>query len=311
MAVRKLRTAESAPTAETSNEAYAVENIADGPLPAGVIEVVSGPIASTPAAEATVTAVARTTPRGMAPLPATSGIEGDWDQSDIKFPALKIVQGSGQLSQQWNTGTVILGDEELLPPPDMKNPKPEHTFRFVPVTLTKQFRENLSQEEASSGAIPRVVNSLAEVEALGGTTQWINNQKPDWSPSARILLLVERPESLPGSGSDHPGFVLEFSGKLYAPAIYYAAGTSWTNFAKPLFNAALTTLMIPERDEKGNIIKSVSGAIRRIPYLPKSFWSWRTARKPAGDYTVFAPEVRLTRDDTSDDLRSFIDTLRQ
>jgi len=309
MAIRKLRTAETASTA-ASSEAYAVETIADGPLPAGIIEVTGGP-GTAPAAEATVTAVAKATPRSMAPLPSTSGIEGDWDQSDIKFPTLKIVQGSGQLSQQWNQGTIILGDEELLPPPDMKNPKPEHVFRFVPVTLTKQFRENLSQEEAQSGAIPRVVNTLAEVEAFGGSTQWVNNEKPSWSPSARILLLVERPENLPGSGSDHPGFVLDFAGKLYAPAIYYAAGTSWTNFAKPLFNAALTTLMVPERDEQGNVVKTPSGAVRRLPYLPKSYWTWRTVRKPAGDYVVFSPEVRLTREDTSDDLRSFIDTLRQ
>jgi len=220
------------------------------------------------------------------------------------------VQGSGQLSQTYNSGTLILGDEELLPPPDLKNPKPEHTFRFVPVSLEKQFRENLSQEEAASGAMPRIVNSLAEVEALGGTTQWIGDQKPSWGPSARILLLVERPENVPGSGSDHPGFVLELAGKLYAPAVYYAAGSSWTNFAKPLFNAALTSLMVPERDAEGNPVKTATGVIRRQPYLPKSFWTWRTIKKPAGDFVVFAPEVRLHREETGDDIRQFVESLR-
>jgi hypothetical protein len=306
-ATRKLRSVND----NTVTEEVVPENVhipavhcSSEPLPAGVIE------GGAPQGTETTNAVATRTTRALAPMAASSGIVGEWDSGDVKFPALKIVQGSGQLSQQFNSGTLILGDEELLPPPDLKNPKPEHTFRFVPVTLEKQFRENLSQEEAASGAMPRVVSSLAEVEALGGTTQWIGDQKPSWGPSARILLLVERPENLPGSGTDHPGFVLELGGKLYAPAVYYAAGTSWTNFAKPLFNAALTSLMIPERDEAGNIVKTPTGVIRRQPYLPKSFWAWRTVKKAAGDYVVFAPEVRLHKEETGDELRQFVESLR-
>jgi hypothetical protein len=298
-ATRKLRNVTAAPqtlevTAQVTNE----------PIPAGVIEV--GASHTTEPSNA----IATRTTRVLAPMSASSGLIGEWDSGDVKFPALKIVQGSGQLSQTYNSGTLILGDEELLPPPDLKNPKPEHTFRFVPVSLEKQFRENLSQEDAASGAMPRIVNSLAEVEALGGTIQWIGDQKPSWGPSARILLLVERPENVPGSGSDHPGFVLELAGKLYAPAVYYAAGSSWTNFAKPLFNAALTSLMIPERDADGNPVKTATGVIRRQPYLPKSFWTWRTIKKAAGDFVVFAPEVRLHKEETSDEIRQFVESLR-
>ena len=298
-ATRKLRTVtDNTPTVEVTAQ------VTNEPLPAGVIE------AGAPLATESTNAVATRTTRALAPMSASSGLIGEWDSGDVKFPALKIVQGSGQLSQTYNSGTLILGDEELLPPPDLKNPKPEHTFRFVPVSLEKQFRENLSQEDAASGAIPRIVNSLAEVEALGGTIQWIGDQKPSWGPSARILLLVERPENVPGSGSDHPGFVLELAGKLYAPAVYYAAGSSWTNFAKPLFNAALTSLMVPERDAEGNPVKTATGVIRRQPYLPKSFWTWRTIKKPAGDFVVFAPEVRLHREETGDDIRQFVESLR-
>jgi hypothetical protein len=298
-ATRKLRNVTAAPqtlevTAQVTNE----------PIPAGVIEV--GASHTTEPSNA----IATRTTRVLAPMSASSGLIGEWDSGDVKFPALKIVQGSGQLSQTYNSGTLILGDEELLPPPDLKNPKPEHTFRFVPVSLEKQFRENLIQEDAASGAMPRIVNSLAEVEALGGTIQWIGDQKPSWGPSARILLLVERPENVPGSGSDHPGFVLELAGKLYAPAVYYAAGSSWTNFAKPLFNAALTSLMIPERDADGNPVKTATGVIRRQPYLPKSFWTWRTIKKAAGDFVVFAPEVRLHKEETSDEIRQFVESLR-
>ena len=117
------------------------------PEPAGVIEVVESTTAVATLASPSVPALRSS----VAPLPASSGIVGDWDASDIKFPTLKIVQGSGARSQSFNLGTLLLGDEELLPPPDLKSPKPEHTFRFVPVTLEKQFRENLTQDESAAG----------------------------------------------------------------------------------------------------------------------------------------------------------------
>lgn len=278
---------------------------ADSPVPAGVI---GGTLpTNTAVVPASPSAVA--VPRSMN-FAANSGLSGDWDQSDIKFPVLRIVSGSGELSKLFNAGTVILGDEAVLPPPDLRAPNPAHTFRFVPIAIAKQFRENLTQEEAQSGQIPRVVDTLEEVEALGGTTQWINNQKPSWGPSARCLLLVERPEGLPGFGTDHPGFSLEIDGKLYAPAVLYAAGTMWTSFAKVIFNAALTTLMIIERDEAGNPLRNERGGIVRTPYLPKAYWSWRTVKRQAGDFSVFASEIRLTRDETSEELRSMIETIR-
>ncbi len=307
-ATRKLRNVTATPqTVEVIATPQTVEVIAqttNEPAPAGVIE-----FGASPTTDSTTASATRTT-RALAPMSASSGLIGEWDSGDVKFPALKLVQGSGQLSQTYNSGTVILGDDELLPPPDLKNPKPEHIFRFVPVTLEKQFRENLSEEDSKSGAIARIVNSLSEVEALGGTTQWIGDQRPSWGPSARILLLVERPDNLPGSGTDHPGFVLELGGKLYAPTVFYAGGTSWTNFAKPLFNAALTSLMVPERGADGAIVKTPTGVIRRQPYLPKSFWTWRTIKKTAGDYVVFTPEVRLHKEETSDEIRQFVESLR-
>jgi len=294
-ATRRLRTVNDAPE---------IIDISAEPTPAGTVQ--HGALVLAPGG----TALSPRAHRALPVMSSSSGLIGEWDSGDVKFPALKIVQGSGQLSQTYNSGTLILGDDELLPPPDLKNPKPEHTFRFVPVTLEKQYRENISQEDAASGAMPRIVSTLTEVEALGGTTQWINDEKPSWGPSARILLLVERPENVPGSGSDHPGFVLELAGKLYAPAVYYAAGSSWTNFAKPLFNAALTSLMVAERDAEGVPLKTPTGVIRRQPYLPKSFWTWRTIKKTAGDFVIFAPEVRLHKEETGEDIRQFVESLR-
>jgi hypothetical protein len=258
---------------------------------------------------APTTAIVEVAPRREAiAFEADSGIQGDWDSGDIKLPALRIVQGSGELSQRFTVGTVILGEEQVLPSPDLRNPRPDDIFRFVPVSITKQFKENLSQEEMQGGAMARYVSSIEEVEALGGTTQWIGNQRPTWSPSARVVMLVERPES--GPGSEHPGFVIELGGRLYAPAIYYAAGTSYAATAKLIFNAALTVLTVPVKDEAGNVVKGPNGVVKRAPLLAKNFWSWRTGRKAAGDFTVWCPEVRLLRDETSDDIREQVRALR-
>jgi hypothetical protein len=205
-------------------------------------------------------------------------------------------------------GVVILGEDEVLPSPDLKIPKPEHFFRFIPVSMKKQYRENLPDEAYKAGEMARVVDTLEEVEKLGGSTQWINDEKPSWGPTARVLLLIERPENLPGSGSDHPGFVLDLGGKLYAPAVYYAQGGSYTNFAKPLFNACSTMLMIPRLDAGGQPMK-VNGVIQRRPYLPKSIWMWRTVRRPSGDYITYTPELRVTKEETSAEIREFLKTL--
>lgn len=281
---------------------------APAPEPVEVLEV--------PAAAPQPNAIAPAAPTDIVQAPrseriafdADSGLSGDWDSGDIKLPALRIVQGSGELSQKFNVGSVILGEELLLPSPDLRNPRPDDIFRFVPISITKQFKENLSQEEIQGGAMARYVSSIEEVQALGGTTQWVGEKRPSWSPSARMVVLVEQPAT--GPGAEHPGFVIELSGKLYAPAIYYTAGTAYSATAKLIFNAALTVLTVPVLDEAGNVVKGPNGVVKRAPLLAKNFWSWRTGRKAAGEFTVWCPEIRLLRDETSDDIREQVRALR-
>src|SRR5690606_31280610 len=105
-----------------------------------------------------------------------------------------------------------------------------------------------SQEEVAAGGMPRIVSSIQEVEALGGTTKWIGKQKPSWSPSAKCLFLLERPD---GDVTDHSGFGIELDGRLYAVSAYYASGTAYSVTAKLIFNTSLTTLLIPVLDEEG------------------------------------------------------------
>lgn len=211
------------------------------------------------------------------------GVVGEFDQSDLKLPQLKIVNGSGELSQRFNQGTLIYADEVLwLPPnPDAKVAGP--VMHFVPLQISKQFRENLTPEDVEEGLMPRIVNSRAEAEELTGegTTQWVNNEKPRWSPSARCVLLLQEFE-----GCEHPGFCNPLDGKNWALAVYYASGVGYNESAKQIFNAAQISLK-----DKGRIV------------LHKKVWTWEVTKKKAGKFTIFVPKLRLTRDETGPDVR--------
>jgi hypothetical protein len=300
-------------------QAAAIEVMADSTTGAGTgsgVEVLSSPELDPEAAGVVVGGVTEPTPtsavatrptQALVDFGPSSGLVGEWTMGDVRVPALRIVAGSGELSKTFNGGTCILGDDVLLPPPDPKNPVPSHTFRFVPFRLRKQYKENLSQEEMAAGAEARFVDTVAEVEALGGTTQWLGRIKPTWSPSGTVHMLVEQPED--PSLHTNPNFSMELDGKLYCPAVYYASGTSFPQSAKVLFNSLATMLTVPVLSEDGTTpMRDGRGVIIRRHYLPKNYWSWRTIKRPSGDYTVVTPEIRM-KGETGPEVRRFCDSM--
>lgn len=235
---------------------------------------------------------------------ATEGFEGDFGSEDLKFPQVKVVQGSGKLSAMFDEGTIIYADQELVAPPSKKEGAPAPApLIIVPLHIKKQWRENLSKEAQESGEMPRVVNSIEEVENLGGNTVWVDGQKPSWSPSARCMFLIEQP-----AGSDHPGFAVELDGKAYAVAIYYAGGMSYNATAKVLFNTALTSLFVPVMDGDKPAVDSKGRAIKR-PLLYKNFWSITWTKKPTGNYMTYQPTMRLLKAETGPELRAYAEAL--
>lgn len=256
-----------------------------------------------PKPSASAGAVAVSPPRAVGKYEEVSGggLVGDWDESDLRYPYLMVVTGKGDLASQWNDGTLLLGEDELLPPPNIRQPDPKHTFRFIPISMQKRFREKISEDDRKAGVKPRIVYTVEEVTELGGTLRWVGDEKPTWEKSARTLMLIEAPE-----GSQHPSFAMELGGKLYAPAVYVSNGQAFGAFAKLIFNMATSTLLIPVKDEKGEVLRNERGFPQKRPYLPKQFWTWRLVQKPAGDFTVWVPEIRLTREETSDEIRDFI-----
>lgn len=255
------------------------------PTPEGDVEVESTTTYVEPGTDSAAGASAMARIGNSAPAPrgaysdaSGGGVEGDFDTDDIKLPQLKLVNGSGPLSKTFNQGSTIFADLLLWEPPRLQAGASNPVMRFVPLKIVKQFRENLTQDEIDQETMPRIVNSRAEAERIGGTTQWIGGQKPRWSPSAKCIFLLEEPE-----GTDHPGFTISIDGKNYALAVFYASGMGYGESAKVIFNAAQTTLKDPR-----------TGRIS----LHKRFWTFKVGRKQSGLFNVWVPAVQVTKEET-------------
>lgn len=291
-----------APTIDVDvQKVSAPEPTADG---TSIDEIAGVGSESTP--KSTSTAVATTQPSAVATRNSDisgGALQGEFDETDLRHPTLMIVNGSGVLSQSWPQGTLLFGEDQLLPAPDLRNPRAGDTFRFIPLMVQKGFRENLTDEQRKAGLTPRKASTIAEVEQLGGTLRWDGDIKPTWGPTARCVLLIEKPADY-----DHPNFVIELNGKLYALGVAYTGGGSYRAFAQVIYNAALTSLLIDDRDAEGNVIKTERGLPKKVSYLPKKFWTYRVKKSPPSKngFTSFVPEIRLTTEDTSPEIREFI-----
>lgn len=281
-------------------------------VPAGGLENLVGEDAHVVEDGPETTAVARRPDNASAlttrpPVSQDEGFDGDWGIDDLKHPQLKQVQGSGALSQLFDNGTIIYGDVELLPAPSVKADAKNPPIIFVPVSITKQFREKLPKEAVDAGEMPRIFNSVQEVEDAGLTTRWVGNVMPDnfAEPSARCLFLLQQPE-----GSEHPGFSLELDGKNYGVAVYYAAGGAFRDSAKIIYNTAKSSLLVPVLGEDNQPKKTPSGLIIKKVMLHKNFWSLNFAKKQAGNFTPWRPIVKLQAAvQTTPQVRAYIEQL--
>lgn len=229
-------------------------------------------------------------------------ISGPIDRTDFKTPQLKIVQGSGPLSEKFNQGTLIYMDQTIFGPPDPDKPGPP--INFVPVAIQKYFRESIQRDpnapKGQEQRQPRNAATLEEVRQLGGTTEFSvvgdKRIKPTWAPAARCLVIVERPE-----GVDHAGFGLEIEigGKTraFAPAVMYVNGGQYRAFVKPIMDA--TSFLLCEG----------TGKDRKI-VLEKRLWKLQVVKEKSGDNMVFNPKIAMVDEATPPDIKDYAKSLR-
>lgn len=159
-------------------------------------------------------------PTGALAGPTGAGITGDLDASDISFPRLQIVQGMGNLSENYKKGEIVLDGESLV----SDGPTP---VEFTVCRIGKQFEENVNWD---SGETPRIV-AKSEAVKIGGSFEWgPNGEKPDWLPIADALICIK--------GGDPDVFPYEYDGNNYAFALWRIKGTAYKRAAVPIFTAA-------------------------------------------------------------------------
>ena len=141
----------------------------------------------------------------LAPLGTMHLAEGF---SGIELPRLQIAYGVGRLSDNFNPGDLVLGDDNFL----VKKGEP---LEIVILTLEQFWKEYLSNDMYQAGLIPRVFQHEEEVLAAGGTTRFVQDQKPSFSKAVTLRLLIKKPEDL-----ECGMFGLELpDGGVYAPAV--------------------------------------------------------------------------------------------
>lgn len=176
--------------------------------------------------------------------------EGGVDASDVKLPRLKLLQGTSEkkLLQKFGFGALLFKDAVLIARAGIPGDTPESsqtpiTGRLVFVRLmAKTYTEKVAKFGDPSG----FAKSLAEVDQLGGTTDWRESKenkksgsnKPWYQVNAVCLVLVEKPDSLKGDDEDH--FPFEADGKAYAPAMYTVKSFAYDAFFKEVATAHAT-----------------------------------------------------------------------
>jgi len=247
-------------------------------------------------------------PLGQALYTSSGGaIVGDFDLEDIKFPELKVVQGSGKLSAEFSVGSVILGGDVLAyPPQDLSDKNAFLTLRVIPLHLVKFYRETLTQEEQDDGAMPEMVYSKAALMEVGGTVGYGPGK---WRAGAIHNLLVEKPDNLPEKFADSSFFDTELDGKLYAPAKYWANGGAYKDFSQAIISATRNLLTEPVLDEENNPVKDEHGVIVKKTILWKYFWTWKLTRKSRGNFQVWSPDALCRREPIGPDARDYCDDI--
>lgn len=219
----------------------------------------------------------RTMPLANIPAAGDNGVTGNIDNSDITVPSLKIVQAIGPLSENFDGGILVLnGEVPITDEPDPSNPTP---IELTVIQVRKQFEENL---DWPSEERPRVFDTEAEVIANGGHTQWINNQKPPFSPIATMLVCIKAPDTEDETILANFPYGFETRNKeskplegRYALALYKTKGASYTRAAKMVFTAATMS----DLKAKG---------------LPFGSWAIGARREKINGNMVFVPVLKRT-----------------
>ncbi len=169
---------------------------------------------------------ADTTQLAATEMPGLGSVSGEIDADDIVIPRLNLVQNVGELADLFTPGAVTYNKEVELS--DGNTP-----IEVTVLRARKQFVEALDYD---SGERPQVFDSLEEVKAVGGTVEWVGNQKPTYNPVLHVHIVFKAP-----AGLDY-AFPLEYKGESYGMAVWTLRGVAFKRAGRNILTASKFSL---------------------------------------------------------------------
>ena len=184
----------------------------------------------------------------------SSHAQGDFNQSDIIMPELKLSQGAGALGD-WPKGQLVVDAEFEVAKP----------ATITVLSYKKQYVEYIPY---GTGETSRFFDTEEEVVEAGLSLKWADNQRPTANAIMDTMICVHG-----GPDADPAQFPYEFKGGRYLFCIWRIKGTSYDTAAKHIVTADATYL-------KGDIRK---GCFSLVPTKAEnskgSWWVSRLSRK--------------------------------
>jgi len=194
----------------------------------------------------------------VTPVTDTGGFTGEFDASDIIMPRLSIVQKVGDLSEQFDPGSLVLNKRLLLAEPG----------ESLVVTVLRAKKYFMEVRPYGDEVRPRIFNTHAETLAAGFTleTDWTTGAKATAKPVLDCVVAIHGTAKL----ATAPEFTLTFDGTPFALALWSINSVSaYKESAKVLLSA------------KQMYLKR---------FVEQS-WSLTTGKVKFGVNTVFTPAV--------------------
>ena len=207
---------------------------------------------------------------------ALGGVSGDIGEVKLSIPRIQIVQGTGDLTNDFPAGAVVFDKEVMVAPP--ASPVTEWTSG-VPVTILSarlQFKENL---DFDSDELPTIVDTVDEVIAQGGHLDGRkdstgNYVAPAWIPFMTVLTLIEAEDGSPAGDLFSEMTPNDTKADM---ALWYLQKSAFSKAGKDILTAGKYRL---KNRETG------------LPELHKGKFLLQVRREKLGSFNVFVPRLK-------------------
>lgn len=197
-------------------------------------------------------ATTNSNPPAVAAGGAAPGIEGEVTPDDLRLPRINTVQAISDLhtKDDFSIGSIVLDKEiELM--------EAEGELDFVVLYLKKQYQQKLPW---GSDETPLVLDTLEEIRAEGGTTNWSEEAIDDgryFEQMANLVIALRAPDDLEED-------------QLFRFALQDDDGNNWARVAMTVSGSAFKAFA-------KNIITAAYGSLRDGIQL--GFWTLSTATR--------------------------------